>query len=120
MKDNPGSFKKGYDSRRNYKGRQKESRIIYTEENIRKALSDAKQKHNDVDLLTHLVNKAYTDTKIAIAILKKILPDLTHLEVLDPLRNGEWGAMTPAEACKKMDQSTVPFKPEANENLSDS
>jgi len=67
----------------------------------------AKEEHGGVDLLTHLCSKAYSDTKVAVAILKKILPDLTRLEVIDPLRAGVWECLSPADAAAKMDELTV-------------
>ena len=47
---------------------------------LRDALQRAKAKNGGVDLIEHCVAKSYTDTQLAIAILRKILPDLSNDE----------------------------------------
>ena len=92
----------------NPKGRPKGSRNIFTETDIRKALLKAKKEHGGIGLLEHLVSKAYSDTKIAVSLLKKLLPDLSHVEVSNGVRDSVWASIgTPADMAKQMDELTV-------------
>ena len=44
---------------------------------LRRALELA-HKHNKKSFLEHFVQQAYTDNHVAIALAKKLLPDMTH------------------------------------------
>ena len=53
----------------------------YSREAIEKAIENAKTKHDGISLLEHLCDLAYTDEKVAIALLRKLAPDLKSVEL---------------------------------------
>lgn len=63
-------FKKG-DPNINRKGPPRKPEV----ELLRFALEEAKKQNNGKDFLVHFVEKAYTDTNVAIALAKKLIPD---------------------------------------------
>lgn len=79
---------------------------------IEDALIRARGKHDDVSLLDNVCDRAYDDTPLAIALLRKRYPDMKQVEVIRKY-DGGYANMTPAEACEQMDKSTVGDKPDA-------
>lgn len=74
---------------------------------LQKSLDKAKENHGDVSLLDHVCDKAYDDNVIAIAILKKMLPDLKRMEAIVDVDMVGFAIMTPAEAAAAMDSATT-------------
>lgn len=70
-------FVKGHKSKG---GRPKGSNNFVTE--FKNALKLA-EKTKGISLINHLVKKAYDDSQIGIAVLKKILPDLSQSQIED-------------------------------------
>ena len=93
-RDNKGRFTVGNPG--NPKGRPKKPEI----DELRIALNKAAKKH-DKTLLDHAVERAYTDTNVLIAILRKLLPDLRSVEQ-DIRTEVEQVATTEAEELKAL------------------
>jgi len=74
------------------------------------ALCRAKGKHRDVSLIESVCDRAYGDTPLAIAVMRKMLPDMRQVEVVRKYEGG-YAEDTPAEACEKMDAATIGEKP---------
>jgi len=91
----------------NLNGRPKGCKNRFTLGDLKKALDRAKEAHGGVSLIDHLCNKAYEDNAVAIAILKKMLPDLRQVEALVDVKAIGFAALTPAEACASMDATTM-------------
>ena len=81
-----GRFAKGYSGNPN--GRPKKPEV----EQLREALERAKNKHGK-DFLDHLVDRAYESDTIAVALGKKLLPDLKAVDA-----NVEDKRLTPDQA----------------------
>ncbi len=62
-------------------GRKKGQKKKYTREVIEAIFKKAEKKHDGVSILEHLCNLAYEDNAIAIAMLRKLVPDLRSLEL---------------------------------------
>lgn len=77
---------------------------------IEDALTRAKGRHEDVSLLDNVCDRAYDDTPLAIALLRKRYPDMRQVEVIRKYEGG-YAEDTPAEACEKMDVATIGEKP---------
>lgn len=65
-----------------------------------------------VSIYDWLAKKAYEDHTLAVALLKKIMPDMRQVEVIRQYEGG-YATMTPAEACAAMDAATMGEKPDA-------
>ena len=70
-------FQKGFDERRNMNGRPKRPEV----EELRKALKYAQKQQKGVSFLSDYCVKAYTDSPRAIALLRKLVPDLTEADL---------------------------------------
>ena len=95
----------------NPKGRPKGSKNRFSLSDLQKALDKAKAKHKGVSLLDHICSRAYESDIMAIAILKKMLPDLKQVEAAVDVALGGFAAMSPDEAAIQMDAATVGKKP---------
>lgn len=74
-----------------------------------KALKDAMQlaeEKKGISLLDSICQRAYDDGPLAIAILRKLLPDLKQVAV-ERHYEGGFAEMTPAEAVAEMDKLTI-------------
>jgi len=91
----------------NLKGRPVGSANRFSLYDLHKALDRAKNNHGGVSLLDHLCNIAYVDNTVAIAILKKMLPDLKRTEATVDVDVVGFAKMTPAEAAQAMDNLTT-------------
>ncbi len=93
-------FKRGH---KKFGGMKKGFKSGYSRETIEAAFEAAKVKHGGVSLLEHLCELAYQDDKIAVAMLKKLVPDLRSLQLqVEPADMGEYGSMTTAEIGRDM------------------
>lgn len=104
MRNADGTFGKGDDPDRNTTGSRGPNKELLS------ALAEAKKKHGNVSLIQNVCDRAYEDTPLAIAILRKILPDMKQVEVTRKYEGG-YAEMTPAEAAAQMDKATVGEKP---------
>ena len=95
----------------NPKGRPKGSKNRFSPKTLEDALKKAQDKHGGVSLIDHLCGKAYEDNKLAVAILKKMYPDLKQIEALIDVDFGGYAGLTPAESAAEMDAATVGDRP---------
>ncbi len=77
---------------------------------VRDALERAKGNHEDVSLLDSVCNRAYNDGPLAIALLRKMYPDMKQVEVVRKYEGG-YADMTPAETAAAMMKDTIGEKP---------
>ena len=93
-------------------GRPKGTKNKFSIVDLQKAMDKAKEKNGGVSLLEHVCRKAYNDNGLAIAILKKMLPDLRRVEAIVDVDLVGFATMTPAEAAASMDKATLGEKPD--------
>ncbi len=77
---------------------------------IEDALIRAEVRNGDKSLLDNVCDRAYEDTPLAIALLRKRYPDMKQVEVIRKYEGG-YADLSPAEACEKMDAATIGEKP---------
>lgn len=92
-------------------GRPKGSTNRFSLVALRKALDKAKKSHNGQSLYDSVCERAYTDNQIAVAILKKMLPDLKQVDSVVEVGTIGYCSLTPAEAAKAMDEATTGKRP---------
>jgi len=102
-------WKKGTSA--NPKGRPKGAKNKYGLTDLHKAMDKAAKNHDGQTLLENFCERAYSDSQCAIAILKKLLPDLKQIEATVEHGTVGYAIMTPAETCKAMNKATVGKKP---------
>ena len=73
---------------------------------IEDALIRARARNGNVSLLDNVCDRAYNDTPLAIALLRKRYPDMKQVEVIRKYEGG-YADMSPAEACAAMDAATM-------------
>ena len=84
----------------------------YSPEAIAVAFEKARKRNNKVPkrllpIIDHLCGKAYTDTTLALALLKKITADKRTKEETTIPKGTEWADSTPDQVVKKMDDLTI-------------
>lgn len=77
---------------------------------IEEALGRAKGRHENTSLLDNVCDRAYEDTPLAIALLRKRYPDMKQVEVIRKYEGG-YAEMTPAEIAEEMTKATIGEKP---------
>ena len=92
-------FKKGEIN--NPKGRPKGSKNRFSVAELQKAFQKA-AKTKGSSILEHLALKAYDDTTLAIALLRKMLPDTKQLELTSLSSDNQWATKSPAEIAREM------------------
>ena len=95
----------------NPKGRPKGAKTKFCLKDLKAALDKAAKNHEGQTLLESVCERAYKDNQLAVAILKKLLPDLKQIEATVEHGTLGYASMTPDEACAKMDKATVGTKP---------
>lgn len=83
----------------------------YTPEAIAKGFKKARKKHGKVAIIDHLCDKAYNDTTLALALLKKLTADKKSGEEIRRTE-GEWANKTPSDICEEMDNLTTGENPD--------
>lgn len=90
-------------------GRPKNAKDKFSVCELKKAFKRAKKNNAvapDKNIYDWLAEKAYEDHTLAIALLKKIMPDLRQQETIVKYEGG-YAEMTPAQACEAMDRATL-------------
>ena len=95
----PGRAKTG-GKRRGYKS-------FFTVAALEKSFKKARKNHKDVSFLDYLANLAYEDHVVAIALFRKLMPDLKTIEQITQVADGLYATLSPAEAATRMDDATV-------------
>ena len=83
----------------------------YSAEAIVIAFEKARKRNNAVPkkllpIIDHLCGKAYKDTTLALALLKKITADKQTKALLELPKDTKWAKSTPDEIVRKMDKLT--------------
>ena len=104
-------FEKGKSG--NPKGRPKGTITTLSPDELMASLKRAKAKNKGVSFLDNFCLRAYTSDKMAIALLRKMLPDLAQVASVLGVAMVGYAAMTPAQAAAQMDAATVGTKPKA-------
>jgi len=79
-----------------------------------KALHEALAKveaEKGESFLENVIRRAYTEDSVAIALLRKLLPDLKQIAATLERADGLYATMTPDEAARAMDADTLGEKP---------
>ena len=99
-------FQRGH---KKFGGMKKGFRRGYSREEIDQAFDNAKVKHGGISLLEHLCELAYKDKQIAVAMIRKLVPDLKSMELqidpeekIDPFNDPH----TDLETCRMMRATT--------------
>ena len=98
-------FKKG-DKRPEGAGCKKGEKHASALKDLNEALRKAQAEHDGLSLVQSICDRAYNDGPLAIAILRKVLPDLKQVEVTKDYEGG-FAHLTPAEIAAEMDGLTV-------------
>ncbi|KKM98893.1 hypothetical protein LCGC14_1153310 [marine sediment metagenome] len=90
-------------------GRPKNSSDKFSVCELKKAFKRAKKNNKiepGVSIYDWLALQCYKDNTLAVALLKKIMPDVKQIEVIKKYEGG-YADMTPAEAAAQMDAATT-------------
>ena len=90
-------------------GRPKNSKDKYSVASLKEAFDKAEVKVG-MSIYDWLALEAYKNPQLAIALLKKTIPDMKQVEVIKKYEGG-YSDLTPAEACEEMDKATLGDKP---------
>ena len=95
-------------------GRPKNAKDKFSVCELKKAFKRAK-KNNTVapgkNIYDWLAEQAYKDHTLAVALLKKIMPDMRQVEVIKQYEGG-YADMSPSDACAAMDAATLGEMPD--------
>jgi len=100
----PGRAKTG-GKRRGYKS-------MFSVKELEKSFKKAKKAHGGVSFLDYLTDLAYQDHVVAIALLKKLMPDMRQIEVMKRYTGG-YADLTPQETIAEMLKATMGDEPDA-------
>lgn len=75
-------------------------------EELDQAIREVQSEPRRKNWLKSLIRRSYKDTTLAVAILNRKFPVLKQVELTQKYTGG-YAALTPAEACKKMDLATM-------------
>lgn len=78
-------FKSGKDWNGNKNGRPKGSKNKFSVAELQKAFEKAAKKNKGKTILEHLAEEAYSDSTLAVALMKKMLPDMRTIEMIGAL-----------------------------------
>lgn len=95
-------------------GRPKNAKDKFSVCELKKAFKRAKKSNKiapGVGIYDWLAQQAYNDHTLAVALLKKIMPDMRQIEMVKQYEGG-YADMSPAEACAAMDAATMGTKPD--------
>ena len=95
----------------NPKGRPKGTSNRFNLTDLKKAMDKAAKVNGGKTLLESMCERAYKDNMVAVAILRKMLPDLKQVEAVIDVVNVGYALLSPAEACAAMDKATIGKKP---------
>lgn len=90
-------------------GRPKNSKDKFSVCELKKAFKRAKKKNKiapGVGIYDWLAQQAYNDHTLAVALLKKIMPDMRQVEVVKKYEGG-YSQMSPAEIAEEMMKKTI-------------
>ena len=93
----------------NPKGRPKGSKNKYSVAALQKAFAKAAKQNDKQTILDNLALKAYTNPKLAIQLLKFMMPVLKQVEVISNEKT-IWADMSPQEVLEKMVQASAPIE----------
>jgi len=98
-------FKKGVSA--NPKGRPKGSVDFFTQ--VRDTMKKV-EKEKGISLIEYAVRKAYTNPQVLIAILKKVIPDMSQSEIKVKSPYEEYENMSDEELIKDFEQEFISLK----------
>jgi len=104
MSRNPGQFKPGQSG--NPAGKPKGCKNKFSLKEFYAAL-EIVEAEKGVSFLEHCIMRAYVDNTVAVALLRKLLPDLKQVTATLERHEGLYAAMTPDEAAAAMDVDTM-------------
>ena len=98
-------FQKGQSG--NPSGRKKGTKNKFSIAELQKSFKKAAKKHGGVSFLDYMADLAYTNDYVAVQLLKKLLPDLQRLGMVQEQPDGLYSSLTPAEALNEMLKDTA-------------
>ena len=93
-------------------GRPKGAKTKWGISDLKRALAKAAKGQDGKSLLESMCERAYKNDRIAVAILKKMLPDLKMIDAVVEYGNKGYSCLTPSDAAEQMDDATIGEKPE--------
>ncbi len=90
-------------------GRPKGCKDKFSPEKLRQAFNKA-AKVKGMTIYEWLAQEAYTDSTLAVALLKKLMPDLRHTEITKKYEGG-YSELSPADTVAAMMKATMGKKP---------
>lgn len=98
-------------------GRPKGTKNKFSLAHLQRAMEKAKKTHSGQSLIESMCERAYTNDHVAIAILRKMLPDLRQVDAIVDVGTIGYACLTPEQACADMDAATIGTKPKSKNEV---